>query len=421
MGTPMKKIIIISLVIVAVAGATGFYFKSKEGGKAKGQKIEVTQVTKAEIIQKVNATGKIQPKTKINISADVSAKIIALHVNEGDWVEKGQLLVELDSEKYVASVESVAASVRSTQANAKLAKANMDQAKRVYLRAKELVAKKLEPQSQLDAAQSSYQVSVARYESALEQVAQGQGTLKRAKDDLSKTTMYAPMSGTISKLNKEMGEIAIGSQFQEDVIMTIANLNEMEALVNVDENDIIAIQLNQAAEIEVDALFGESITGIISEIATSAIAQQPGASNQKTEFEVKIAITSNVTKLRPGMTTSANIITDTRPQALSIPIQSVTVRTVAQLTEDEKFKASDYKAGKDGFTEVVFVKEGDNVIARQVTTGIQSDNLIEIVDGLKLNDTVVSGSYRAISRDLKNGALVTVEAKDDNNKSAAGE
>lgn len=417
----MKKIIIISLVIVAVAGATGFYLKSNGEGQKKGQTVEVSKVSKAQIVQKVNATGKIQPKTKINISADVSAKIIALHVNEGDWVEKGQLLVELDSEKYVASVESLEASVRSTQANAKLAKANMAQAKRVYKRAKELVAKKLEPQSELDAAESSYQVSVARFESAQEQVAQSQGTLKRAKDDLSKTIMYAPMSGTISKLNKEMGEIAIGSQFQEDVIMTIANLNEMEALVNVDENDIIAIKLNQAAEIEVDALFGLAITGVISEIATSAIAQQQGNANQKTEFEVKIAITSDVKKLRPGMTTSANIITDTRDDALSIPIQSVTVRTVAQLTEDKEFKESDYKAGKDGFAEVVFVKEGDKVIARQVTTGIQSDELIEVVDGLKLNDTVVSGSYRAISRDLGNGDMVSIESDDKKNGSATGD
>lgn len=421
MGSPMKKIIIISVVLVAIAGATGFYLNSQDNGKQKGQAIEVSKVSKAEIIQKVNATGKIQPKTKINISADVSAKIIALHVNEGDWVEKGQLLVELDSEKYIASVESTEANVRAAQANAKLAKANMAQANRVYKRAKELVAKKLEPQSELDAAESSYEVSVARYESSLEQVAQSQGTLKRSKDDLSKTIMYAPMSGTISKLNKEMGEIAIGSQFQEDVIMTIANLNEMEALVNVDENDIIAIKLNQEAEIEVDALFGQAISGVVSEIATSAIAQQQGNTNQKTEFEVKIAITSNVDKLRPGMTTSANIVTDTRDDALSIPIQSVTVRTVAQLTKDEQFKESDYKAGKDGFAEVVFVKEGDKVIARQVTTGIQSDSLIEIVDGLGLNDTVVSGSYRAISRDLANGATVHIESKDKQDGSTAGE
>jgi len=408
----MKKVII-GLVIIAVVGAAGFYVKSKGSTKQKGKLIEISQVKKAKIVQKVTATGKIQPKTKINISADVSAKIIALHVNEGDWVDKGQLLVELDSEKYVASVESTEASVRSTQANAKLARANMEQAQRVYKRAKELVSKKLAPQSELDAAQSAYHVSRARYESSLEQVAQIKGTLKRAKDDLSKTIMYAPMTGTISKLNKEMGEIAIGSQFQEDVIMTIANLNEMEALVNVDENDIIAIKLNQAAEIEVDALFGEAIVGVVSEIATSAIAPTNGSANQKTEFEVKIAITSNVDKLRPGMTTSADIVTQTRDSAISIPIQSVTVRTIAQLTEGNDHKESEYNAGKDGFAEVVFVKQGDKVVARQVKTGIQSNDLIEILEGLALNDNIVSGSYRAISRDLNNDDIVRIASKDD--------
>ncbi|MCJ8320050.1 MAG: efflux RND transporter periplasmic adaptor subunit [Colwellia sp.] len=410
----MKKILIVTAV-VALLAASGFYVKSQKGNENKATEIETVKVSLAEIIQKVNATGKIQPKTQVNISADVSAKIIALHVKEGDWVEKGKLLVELDRERYIASVESQEANVRSAKANAKLVKANMEQAKRVWKRSKELVERKLESQAELDAVYAGYEVEVARYESSLEQVAQIQGTLKRTRDDLSKTTMYAPMSGTISKLNKEAGEIAIGSQFQEDVIMTIANLNEMEALVNVDENDIISIKLNQEAEIEVDALLGIMLKGHVSEIATSAIAAQNGQANQKTEFEVKIAITSDVSKLRPGMTTSANIVTDTREDALSVPIQSVTVRTVAQLQEKKAFKDKEYRAGDDGFVEIVFVETNGEVIAHQVTTGIQSNDLIEILDGIKLNDVVVSGSYRAISRDLSNGESVT-DKKDDSDK-----
>jgi len=416
----MKKIVIATIVI-ALLVAGGFYVKSQKGNENKATEIETTKVTHAKIIQKVNATGKIQPKTKVNISADVSAKIIALHVKEGDWVEKGKLLVELDKERYLASVESQEANVRSAQANAKLVKANMEQAKRVWQRSEELVSKKLESQADLDAKDSAYQVEVARYESSLEQVAQIQGTLKRTMDDLSKTTMYAPMSGTISKLNKEAGEIAIGSQFQEDVIMTIANLNEMEALVNVDENDIIAIKLNQEAEIEVDALLGTMLTGQISEIATSAIAAQNGQTNQKTEFEVTITITSDVSKLRPGMTTSANIVTDTRENALSVPIQSVTVRTVDQLQEKEAFKKKAYTAADDGFVEIVFVENNGEVIAHQVKTGIQSNDLIEITDGLKLNDVVVSGSYRAISRDLSNGEAVTNKKKETDKEQTSGD
>ncbi|MCP4271517.1 MAG: efflux RND transporter periplasmic adaptor subunit [Gammaproteobacteria bacterium] len=410
----MKKTIIITIVVVIIA-ATGFYLKSRSNNKQEAMKVELTEVKKAEIIQKVNATGKIQPKTQINISADVSAKITSLYVNEGDWVEKGKLLVEIDREKYLASVESQEANVRSAKANSKLVKANLSQAERVLKRSKELFTKKLESQSSLDTADASYQVELARYESSLEQIEQSKGTLKRAKDDLSKTTIYAPMSGTISKLNKEEGEIAIGSQFQEDVIMTIANLNEMEALVNVDENDIIAIKLGQKAEIEVDALLGVQVTGEVSEIATSAIDTQNGVANQKTEFEVKIAVTSNSEKLRPGMTTSANIITETRDNAISVPIQSVTVRTIAQLTEPEEFKNHEYTAGKDGFVEVIFVEKDKKATATQVKTGIQSNDLIEIVEGVTEGESVVSGSYRAISRDLKNGE--SVQVADKSNKS----
>ncbi|NQZ08703.1 MAG: efflux RND transporter periplasmic adaptor subunit [Algicola sp.] len=409
----MKKALLV-VAIVALVGATGFYYQSNQSNGPKAMKVETALVEKAQIIQKVNATGKIQPKTQINISADVSAKIIQLHVTEGQWVEKGTLLVELDREKYLASVESQQANVRAAQANAVLVKANRSQAERVWKRSKELVAKKLGTQSDLDATHSGYQVEMARYDAALEQVEQSRGVLKRAEDDLSKTTMYAPMSGTISKLNKETGEIAIGSQFQEDVIMTIANLNEMEALVNVDENDIIAIKLGQEAEIEVDALAGITIVGTVSEIATSAIAAQAGANNQKTEFEVKIAVIGDNKNLRPGMTASADIITETRNDVLSVPIQSVTVRTVDQLTEDEAFKGQKYTAGKDGFVEVVFVEKAEKVTAMQVKTGIQSNELIEITDGLSLNDAIVTGSYRAISRDLKNGTVV--DSKKDKGK-----
>jgi HlyD family secretion protein len=253
----------------------------------------------------------------------------------------------------------------------------------------------------------------------MDQVQQTIGLLKQAQDDLSKTTIYSPISGTVSDLNKERGEIAIGSQFQEDVIMVVAQLGSMEALVNVDENDINAIKLGQAAEIEVDALLGEKITGTVSEIASSATAPAQGSTVQKTEFEVKIAITSDTSKLRPGMTASADIITDTRANALTVPIQSVTVRTPDQLKpkgeegkdgeEAGAAKAGAFTAGKDGFVEIVFVVEDGKAVARQVTTGIQSDDAIEIKTGIKPGAQVVSGSYRAISRDLNVGDAVTIK------------
>jgi HlyD family secretion protein len=405
-----KRYIVLGVVILVGAVAGGISMRNK-GDKAP--EVQTVQAELAEIIQKVNATGKIQPKIQVKISADVSAKIIGMHVKEGDWVERGDLLLELDRERYMASVESEEANVRSAQANANLVQENVVQTERVYKRAKELVERNLESQAALDSAQAAFQVEQARYQSAIDQVEQARGALKQARDALSKTTIYAPMAGTISDLNKEQGEIAIGSQFQEDVIMVLANLNAMEALVNVDENDIVSIVLGQVAEIEVDALPDELLAGTVVEIANSANVSAQGTTSQKTEFEVTIAVDSAKEELRPGMTASADIITDTRDAALSIPIQSVTVRTIEQLKEGDEKAEENYTPAEDGFVELVWVVEDGKVMARQVKTGIQGEELIEVVEGLSEGDEVVSGSYRAISRDLVHGAAVIVNNEAD--------
>ena len=399
----MKKrnIIIIAVAVLIALGAGGFMMRGK-GDKAL--EVEVTPVKRAKIVQKVNGTGKIQPNTEVNISSDVSSKIVRLTVKEGDHVEQGQLLVELDRQKLLASVASLEASVRSAQAQARLAKDNRDQAERVLKRARELVGRKLQAQSELDAAETAYQVENSRAQSAENQVAQMVGQLRQAQEDLNKTMIYSPISGTVADLNKEAGEIAIGSQFQEDVIMVIAQLGSMEAVVNVDENDINAIKLGQKAEVSVDAVLGETITGTVSEIASSANVAPQGQATQKTEFEVKIAITSDTSKLRPGMTASADIVTATEEQAVSVPIQSVTVRTPDQLGKDGK----QFKPGKDGFVELVFVVKDGKAYAKQVTTGIQSNDTIEIKSGVAEGEQVVSGSYRAISRDLGNDMVVKI-------------
>jgi HlyD family secretion protein len=406
----VKKRYLVIAAVVLVGAVAGALLMKGDGEKAPT--VQTTLVERAEIIQKVNATGVIQPKIQVKISADVSARIIRMHVEEGDWVEQGDLLLELDRERYLASVESEEANVRSAQANANLVQENVVQTERVFRRAKELVERDLESQSVLDSAQAAYQVEQARYQSAIDQVEQAKGRLKQARDDLSKTTIYAPMSGTISDLNKEQGEIAIGSQFQEDVILVLADLGAMEALVNVDENDIVSITLGQAAEIEMDAIPGEILTGTVVEIANSANVSAQGTMSQKTEFEVTIAIDSPRNELRPGMTASADIITDTESAALSIPIQCVTVRTIEQLEEGDENASEIFEPHADGFVELVFVVEEGKVMAKQVETGIQGDELIEVVSGLTEGEEVVSGSYRAISRDLVHGAVVTVDNED---------
>ena len=407
----MKKRTLIILVAAAIIVLGGGGFMALHGKGDKAAEVDVMPVKRATIVQKVNGTGKIQPNTEIKISADVSAKITRLEVKEGDHVEKGQLLVELDRQKYLAQVQSQEANVRSTEANARLSRDNRDQAERVYKRAKELVARKLQSQSDLDAAQTTFQTDSSRYQAATDQVQQAIGALRQAQDDLSKTTIYAPISGTVADLNKELGEIAIGSQFQEDVIMVIAQLGAMEAVVNVDENDINAIKVGQPAEITVDAALGEKIVGKVSEIASSATAPVAGSTVQKTEFEVKIAITSATDKLRPGMTASADIVTATHANAISVPIQSVTVRTPEQLAPKDAKDGEKprFTAGKDGFVEMVFVIDDGKAVAKPVTTGIQSEDAIEIKSGVAEGQQVVSGSYRAISRDLNNGDAVRIK------------
>jgi HlyD family secretion protein len=412
-----KPLLIVGAVVVVGVVVAGAVLR---GRGDKTPVVQTAKVGRQKIVQKVNATGKIQPKVQVKISADVSAKIIRLPVVEGQWVEKGTLLLELDRERYVAAVENAEASVRGAEANAALVLENLKKAEKDYARSKELVPQNLESQSVFEAKEAAYQVEKARYESALNQVEQAKAFLKQARDDLSKTTIYAPMAGTITDLNKEVGEIAIGSQFQGDVILAVSDLTEMEAQVNVDENDIVTIALGQESEIEVDALPDQVLRGVVREIANSANVAGAGTSDQKTEFEVEIGIVDPPATLRPGMTASADVLTKANENALSVPIEAVVVRTVDQLVmagETRKDAEARYTPDKDGFVEMVFCVEGGKAIAKQVKTGIQSEELIEILEGLSEGDEVVTGSYRAISKDLQNGAVVTI----DNESEKSGE
>ena len=393
------------VAVLIVGGAVA------RGRGHKPTAVQTAKVDRQKIVQKVSATGKIQPKTKVDISADVSGKIEKLAVVEGQWVEKGAFLIGLARERYVAAVESGVANVSAAQANAALVHENLNRTKNEFERSKELLASGNESKATFEAKQADYLVEVARYKAAQDQVEQATAALRQARDDLSKTTIYAPMAGTISALNKEQGEIALGSQFQKDVILVIGDLTQMEAQVNVDENDVGSIAIGQKAEIQVDALPDRTLNGVVSEISNSANTSGNGTTEQKTEFAVKITITDPPKELRPGMTASAEIITKTEEKALSVPIQSVVVRTVDQLAmKGEKRKDAEkrYKADKDGFAEIVFCVEGGKAMAKQVKTGIQNENLIQILDGLKEGDEVVTGSYRAISKDLVNGAVVTI-------------
>ncbi len=417
---------IIFLAAVAVVIIVIVVVMANKNGTSKTS-VQTILAGKQGIIETVTATGRIEPHTKVKISADVAAKIIFLGVNEGDWVEKGDLLVRLDQERYIAALEQSEASLRSVQANAELARETVVKAEKDLVRTETLVKRNLESEAIYDQAFSTVQIEKARYQSVLEQVAQAEAAVKQARDNFSKTTIYSPMAGTISVLNKEVGEIALGSQFQEDVIMIVSNLSEMEALVNVDENDIVSVSLGDSASIEIDALPDRVFSGIVREIASSARISGMGSTDQKTEFEVKLAILDPVEQLRPGMTASSDIVIETRDSTLCVPIQCVTVRTPDQLKTKSPDKDKDSGLGdahadstsepqfppdKAGFVPIVFVIEEGVAKAMQVETGIQSDTHIEVVSGLSEGDEIVSGSYRAISQTLGNNTPVLAKREE---------
>ncbi|MCU0234965.1 MAG: efflux RND transporter periplasmic adaptor subunit [Thermoanaerobaculales bacterium] len=407
----MKKALIIGVPVLAVAVVAGVTMASRSRG-VDGVAVELEPVASRQVVQTVTGTGKIQPMVQVKISADVSAKITRLEVKEGEWVEQGTLLVELDREAYLAAVESSEANLSAAQAGTNLARENMIKAEKDYARTKELFERSLESQSVLDSMYAAAEVEKARYQSTLDQVEQARAALRQARDALAKTTIYAPMSGTVSKLNKEKGEMALGSQFQADVILEISNLEGMEALVDIDENDIVAVSIGDEATIELDALPDLKLKGRVTEIANSAKSAGSGTTEERTEFEVKVAVTDPVPELRPGMTASAEIVTEVCEDCVSVPIQSVAVRTLDQLGAAAAGEGEEprFTPDREGFVEVVWVVADGKAQARQVTTGIQSETHIEIVTGLAVDEQVVTGSYRAISRDLKDGSLVTVGA-----------
>ena len=420
-----NKKVIVPLVALVVVAAVAVTVKVR-GSRSEGVEVQIAPVGRDTIVQTVTATGKIQPKTQVNISADVSAKITRLEVEEGDWVEKGAFLLELDRERYLAAVESAEANLRAAQANVNLCRENMIKAEKDFDRMEQLYRSNLESQAMLDTAHATAEVEKARYQSAVDQMEQARAALKQARDALSKTTIYSPLAGTVSQLNKEVGEIALGSQFQEDVVMVVSNLAGMEALVDVDENDIVLVAMGDGAEVEVDALPDMVQKGEVTEIANSANVTGEGTTDQKTEFEVKLAIVDPVEQLRPGMTASSDIVIETRDSTLCVPIQCVTVRTPEQLESKNPKKDGGnigdahadstsepgYKPDKDGFVTVIFVVAEGYARAVQVDTGIQSDTHIEIVEGLAEGDEVVSGSYRAISQTLGNDMAVIAKREE---------
>ncbi|MCH8272057.1 MAG: efflux RND transporter periplasmic adaptor subunit [Candidatus Marinimicrobia bacterium] len=418
--TKKKKYILIGGGVILIGAMVAANLMRDSGDAVK---VQVEEVTRERIIEKVGASGYVQPVTSVDIAANVSGKILSLGAVEGDRVVMGQLLVSLDSTKYVATVEQRRAALRSAKAQQAVELATEKVVKSTTKRQKELFRKGLISESELETANGNLEVAKARFNSSKESVSQAKAFLDQVKDDLAKTKLYSPSAGTVIRINKEVGEIALGSQFQQDIIMTIADLSQMEVLVEVDENDVVLLEEGDTTEIEIDAFRDEVFMGIVYEVANSAVTKGLGTQEQVTNFEVTIRMLRFPKMLRPGMSATVEVITNISDSTIAIPIQSVTVREpkrlerkereegVAIASDEPEEEAKEKSWGANDMVEVVFVIEDDIAVMRKVKTGITGESKIEILEGVEEGEKVVTGSYRILSKTLEDGDEVKIEDK----------
>ena len=409
-----KKIIIFSTIGVLVIALALIAFL---GGKR--DEIVPIQIEKASIrtiTQSVTATGTLDPEFKVVITPEVTGEIVELPVKEGDFVKKGQLLIKIKSDAYRAQVQQSEASLNSAKATLSMNKAQLDKVTADYNRTKQLRAKNLASDSDLETAKSTYLSAKGAYEGAQAQIQQMQAALKVQLDQLSKTTIYSPMTGTVSQLNVELGERVLGSGFSQGTnVMTISDLKSMLAVVDVDENDVVLVSPGDTARIKIDAFGDKVFKGIVYQIGNSALTTGTSTQDQVVNFEVKLKFLDFDNNFRPGMSCNASIETKTLNNVLSVPIQSVTARSNISEAKQAQNTGQDNQVKKkdngNKIQEVVFVVNKNKAKAVNVKTGISDDNYIQIIDGLKQGQEVVTGSYKAISTDLHDGSDVKVESK----------
>ena len=380
----------------------------------KELRVEVELVQSREIVQKVNASGKIQPEEAVQITSTITGWITQITVMEGDTVEPGQHLISIDEKQIRPRYNNALSQVKSSEANLRKVQSQMD-------RTKSLFSQNLISKQELEQVDASYQI-------ALSQSEQANANLLSAEDELSKTRLTAPKYGIVTSITKEEGEMAVGGMFNPGVLMTVADLSRMEVEVDVNENDVVMIEIGDTSEIEIDAYPDTVFYGVVSEIAHTAQSANMGVQNQVTNFKVKVRMISVPDKIRPGMSSTVNIITETLVDVTSIPIQSLTSRpeNYAERIKNEKSENKwkddsdeEWSFSKVKPIDVVFILEnefGDEkapndkkfAIVRPVDVGVSSENYYSVNSGLNLGEMIVIGGYRVLSKELYHGALVSV-------------
>ena len=401
-----KKKFWITMIIICLVIIGGYTKFLKEDDNLF---VTAEKVVKRDVIHKVNASGIIQPEEEVQITSMVSGWITEITVIEGDTVKPGQHLISIDKKQYQAAYDQALSQVKSSKANLKNVTSQLE-------RTKQLFEQKLISKQEIEQIEASYEL-------ALSQVDQANAALLSREDELSKTKLVAPKYGIVTSLTKEEGEMALGGMFNPGVLMTIADLNHMEVLVDVNENDVVTIDVGDTTEIEIDAFPDTLFYGLVSEIAHTAQNLNMGSQQQVTNFKVKIKVLKPPHKIRPGMSSTVNIISETIKNTLSIPIQSLVSRpkNFEELAEEDKKDGDDsesnYANAKEGI-DVVFIlvdnfdgketAEGEKyAIVKPVDTGLSSENYYAVNTGVDLGDIIVTGRYRVLSKELQHGMKVS--------------
>ncbi|MFC2082162.1 efflux RND transporter periplasmic adaptor subunit [Bacteroidota bacterium] len=401
-------LLLLIIIILVIAG----------GDKEQIYSVQTEKVEKRTITQVVSATGKINPIEQVILRPEVTGEIVDLPVEEGDRVAKGQLLIRLKPDQYEARRNRAHASLQAVKADLKIRMATLDQVDAQYKRIQGLFEKGLASESQLEQSKSTFLQSEGAFEAAEASVMQAEESYNDAVVELAKTAIYAPLDGTISQLNVELSERVLGSSFSQGThLMTVADLNSMEATVDVDENDVVLITVGDTADVEIDAFGDKLFLGQVTQIGNSAITSGFGTQDEVVNFEVKIKLLEIDDNIRPGMSCDSDIKTETKLDVLSLPIQSVTARTESSKNNGEEGEGEDEDApqrknAKDiKPMEVVFAVEENEAKMIEVETGISDDTYIEIISGVSDEMEIVTGPYRAISKELEDGSKLMVQKK----------
>lgn len=407
---------ILGLIIIAV-----FAFNYLNKGDS-AVKITTSEAIKKTIVQTVSAIGSIEPETEVKISSETSGEIIFLGAKEGDKVTKNQLLSRIKPDIFETQLEQFKASVEASKMDVEFNKTEVERTKKDLQRIQDLYKKEFISKQEFDNAKFTYDKAESNYQSSLSRLVQIEASLKEVKRNAERTTIYSPIAGTVTKLEVEEGEKVVGTaQMQGTEMMKISDLSVINAVVEVDENDIVLVEIGDTANVEIDAFPDRVFKGVVFEIGHSANVSGLGSQEQVTNFNVKIRLIDAEEKLRPGMTCSADIMTDTRSNVVAVPLQAVTVRT-----EEEKLDKNpdvnsqgrgvqvNHDDAKDEISKrppsVIFLYENGKAKMKKVETGISDDGFIEITSGINEGDKIISGSFMAVSRTLKDGMAVQIDS-----------